>query len=195
MSAAEHVGTSAALLLTRLWSRPTAEEISVWEALWPTAEECADALELDPDGIERLRAALTESDPVSMCDEYESMLVGPGRPPCLPYESAWSGSEMQQREDGILMSVAAEEVQEIYRDLGLQLAADAHELPDHLVIELEAVAYALEHEREQQATELLQGHLVRWMSPFCASVSGASELRFYAVLAELTPAWTAALST
>lgn len=193
MSSAEQVGTSAALLLARLWSRPTAEEIGIWRTLWPTAEDCADALELDPDGIDRLRAALAGSDPESMCDDYERLFVGPGRPRCLPYESGWSGSEMQQREDGILMSVAAEEVQAIYRDLGLELAADAHELPDHLVIELEAIAYALAHEREPAATELLLGHLGRWVGPFCASVGDESEQRFYAVLAELTPAWTAAL--
>ena len=105
----------------------------------------------------------------------------PGRPPCLPYESAWTGSEMAQREDGILMSAAADEVEEIYRSLGLEVGADAHELPDHLVVELEAVAYALAHDHDEAAMQLLRMHLARWVGPFCATVANEAQQRFYAV--------------
>lgn len=193
MSVTEPVRSSAALLLARLWSRPTPAEIGMWQELWPQAVEHTDALGLPPEGVRGLREALDRSDSESLCDDYERMLVGPGRPPCLPYESAWTGSEMSQREDGILMSVAAEEVQAIYGTLGLELGVDAHELPDHLVVELEAVAYALAHARDDAAAQMLQDHLGRWLRPFCAAVAAQAEEPFYRVLAEVTPSWTAVL--
>jgi ferredoxin len=59
-------------------------------------------------------------------------MVGPGRVPCAPYESMWSAGSGRRIDEGVLMGAPAEAVSGVYRDLGLGLRTDAHELPDHL---------------------------------------------------------------
>jgi len=186
-------GVPVALLLARWWSRPTPEELGVWAGLWPGALEAVQALELEPAQIEQLRAAVEASDPQALMDEYERLLVGPGRAPCAPYESLWCG-DAARTQDGMLMGAAADAVSTVYRDLGLEVRDDAHELPDHLVVEWEALAYALEHDATDAATELLRSHLARWIEPFCEAVSAESAEPVYRVLAAVTLAWTAALA-
>ena len=77
-----------------------------------------------------------------LLDEYERLFVGPGRTPCPPYESLWLGGQ-PRLEQGRLMGAASVAVADLYRGLGLDVAAAAHELPDHVAIELEALAFAL----------------------------------------------------
>ena len=112
----------------------------------------------------------------------------------MPYESAWGGSTARRPGNGELMGAAAEQVQAVYGELGLQLRTDGHELPDHLVVEWEALACALERRAPTAAAFLLDEHLGRWMVPFCAAVAAETELPFYRELAQITPAWTAALA-
>jgi len=88
------------------------------------------------------------------------------------------------------MAAAATDVERIYRELGLQVRADVHELPDHLVVEWEALAYALEHDAEDEAAELGREHLASWVPAFCAAVASETEQPFYAALARVTSGWT-----
>ena len=186
---------SAALLLARWWSRPTDEEVDGWSALWSAAYETTSALGLDGENVAMLEVALEESQRETLLDEYERLLVGPGRPPCAPYESLWR-ADLSASEQGTLMGPAADAVALLYRDLGLEVCtANGHELPDHLLGEWEALAYALEHGVAGTADELLRGHLDRWMAPFCHAVAVETDQPFYATLSTLTPAWTAALVT
>jgi TorA maturation chaperone TorD len=103
-------------------------------------------------------------------------------------------SDLPEHQQASLMGAAADSVTQVYRDLGLEVRGDAHELPDHLLVEFEALAYALEHEAGGATAELLNEHLGRWVEPFCAAVSAESEEPFYRALAGITPAWTAALA-
>ena len=183
---------SAARLLARWWSRPTAGELQEWSALWPQALETATVLGLSPESVERVRGAATSSSEEELLAEYERLLVGPGRPACPPYESLWR-SDQGRFERGRLMGPAAADVVQIYRDLGLRVRKDAHELPDHLVIELEALAHACESGATEQASQLLDAHLGLWVPAFCDAVSADTAQPFYAELARLTPAWMAAL--
>ncbi len=80
-----------------------------------------------------------------LLDEYERLFVGPGRTPCPPYESLWLDGQ-PRLEQGRLMGAASVAVADLYRGLGLDVAAAAHELPDHVAIELEALAFALRAE-------------------------------------------------
>lgn len=176
----------AARRLAAWWSRPTAEEIDRWAASWPQASE------LESDGVAALEAAAEASEPEALLEEYERLLVGPGRVPCAPYESLWR-DDVPRREEGRLMGDVAEDVARIYREIGLRVRADAHELPDHIAVEWEALAYALEQGADDAAGELAS-HLAVWMPPFCAAVAAATQEPFYAALAELTSAWTVALA-
>ncbi len=183
----------AARLLGGWWSRPTPAEIERWAVSWPMAEEAARTLELRRDGIRELRTALEAAQAEALLDEYERLLVGPGRAPCPPYESLWR-ADQPRREQGRLMGAAAGDVVRIYGKLGLQMRTNAHELPDHLAVELEALAYAFEHERGESAADLARSHLAAWMGPFCAAVAAETEQPFYSELARLTPEWTVALA-
>lgn len=183
----------AAALLSHWWSRPTDETRAIWARGWEVALDLAAELDFDPTEVEELRDAAQTGDPESMLDEYERLFVGPGAAPCLPYESLWSASA-RTREAGSVMGPAALAVSDLYRIIGLTLRDDAHELPDHVMIEWEALAYALEHGADEAAAELLETHLARWMGPFCEQVAAASELPYYRTLAAITGAWTDALA-
>lgn len=177
----------AARLLAAWWSRPTAEEIGRWAASWPQASE------IEPDGVAAVEAAAHASEPEALLEEYERLLVGPGRVPCAPYESLWR-DDVPRREQGRLMGDVAEDVARIYREIGLHVRADAHELPDHIAVEWEALAYALEQGADDAADELTRAHLAVWIGPFCTAVAAATQEPFYAALAEVTSAWTVALA-
>jgi TorA maturation chaperone TorD len=183
----------AARLLAGWWSRPTPDELKRWALSWPDAYDAAQVLELRADGVAELEAALEASQVKALREEYERLLVGPGHAPCPPYESLWR-ADQPRREQGRLMGAAAAEVVRIYQDLGLQVRTDAHELPDHVAVEWEALAYAFEHDAAEASVDLARAHLAVWMSPFCAAVAAETEQSFYTALARLTPEWTAALA-
>ena len=183
----------AARLLAHWWSRPTEEEVGSWAECWSGACEVAELLGLGCDGVEALREAFVGSPVGALLDEYERLLIGPGRAPCPPYESLWRG-DGPRREQGRLMGTAAAEVVHLYREIGLQVRADAHELPDLLTIEWEALAYAFEHDAGEAATSLVEKHLAVWIPPFCSAVEAEAEHPFYAALARLTGAWTEPLA-
>ena len=180
----------AARLVASWWSPPTVEELGRWAESWDQAAELARVLGLAPAGVDVLRDAAEDADPAVLREEYERLLVGPGRTPCAPYESLWR-SDQARRDQGRLMAGCAADVQRIYAGLGLRLRADAHELPDHLVVEWEALAYALEHDAADAAASLAGDHLAAWIPAFCAAVGTETTEPFYAALGQLTPEWTA----
>ena len=161
----------AARLLASWWSPPTADEIARWEL---------------PD---ELRAVFERTTPEALREEYERLFVGPGRTPCPPYESVWRAGQAR-RDQGRLMASCAADVARLYASLGIRVRAAAHELPDHLVIELEALAYALDRDDAGAAAALARDHLAAWVPAFCAAVAAETTEPFYAALAS----WTAALA-
>ncbi|HZO62241.1 MAG TPA: molecular chaperone TorD family protein [Gaiellaceae bacterium] len=182
-----------AALPARWWSRPTEDERAAWTAAWPRAREAAAALGLAADGVDELRLTLSAADGETLLEEYERLFVGPGRAPVPPYESLWR-ADGPRREHGRLMGAPAADAVRLYRALGLSLRRDAHELPDHVAVEWEALAYALARDAREQAAALVQAHLALWMPAFCAAVAAAAEQPFYRALALLTAAWTEALA-
>ena len=181
----------AARLLAAWWSEPTAAELDRWDGSWAAAEEVADRLGVG--GVELLRETASEADPALLREEHERLLVGPGRTPCPPYESMWRSGQAR-RDQGRLMAACAADVARLYSGLGLRVRAAAHELPDHLVVELEALAFALEHDATDIAATLAREHLAAWTPAFCDGVAAETTEPFYAALARVTPEWTAALS-
>lgn len=183
----------AAQLLAHWWSRPVEEEVSAWDDAWADARLAAATLGRDEAELEALAEAAVDNAGL-LLDEYERLFVGPGRVPCPPYEALWR-DDGQRREQGRLMSTATAAVVRLYRALGLAVRDDAHELPDQIVVELEALAYALDTQNAgtETATELLTGHLLVWVPKLCAVAEQETELDFYRRLACLTPGWLAAI--
>jgi TorA maturation chaperone TorD len=183
---------SAAWLAARWWSRPLPDELEVWGRSWADARDAALGIGLEPDVVEALEVTLDASDLVALLDEYERLFVGPGRVPCQPYEALWR-DDQPRRERGRLMGKASMDVLDLYRRLDLVLPAGAHELPDHVAIEWEALSYAFEIGSGDVASDLLEGHLAVWLPAFCAAVEAEAEEPFYRSLAALTPLWVTGL--
>ena len=102
-----------------------------------------------------------------------------------PHESVWLD------EEGLVMQEPMFQVREIYKKHGLE-AADWHILADdHLVNELEFMAYLMgraagEDKMFQEAAGFLDFHLLRWLGQFAERVAPRCENGFYAGLALLT---------
>ena len=194
--AAAPAAAPAAALLSAWWSRPLEAELAAWAASWPAAVEAAEALELDAGPVEELADTSAGATAEELLDEYERLFVGPGRTPCPPYESLWLDGR-PRLEQGRLMSAASVAVADLYRTLGLDVAAAAHELPDHVAIELEALAVALRTEgsaAETAARALLHEHLAGWLPALCAAVEREAQQPFYVALARVTTAWVERLA-
>ena len=186
----------AAALLSGWWSRPVEAELSAWDESWPLAREIAEEIGLDAGPVEELAACSSGVAVDELLDEYERLFVGPGRTPCPPYESLWRSGQ-PRLEQSRLMGAASVAVADLYRGLGLDVAAAAHELPDHLAIELEALAVALGAEgaaAEEARRALLHEHLLSWLPALCAAVEREARQPFYAVLARVTTAWVERLA-
>ena len=194
--AAAPAAAPAAALLSRWWSRPLEPELAAWAASWPTGAEAAEALGLDAEPVAELADRSAGAAAEDLLDEYERLFVGPGRTPCPPYESLWLDGQARL-EQGRLMGAASAVVADLYRTLGLDVAAAAHELPDHVAIELEALAVALRSEgaaAEAAGRSLLHEHLLGWLPEFCAAVEREARQPFYALLARVTTGWVERLA-
>ena len=103
-----------------------------------------------------------------------------------PQESVWLD------DDGLVMQEPMFEVREIYKRHGLE-AADWHILADdHLVNELEFIAYLMGRAAQgqdmvlQEAASFFDLHLLRWLGQFAERAAPRCETGFYAGLVLLT---------
>jgi TorA maturation chaperone TorD len=88
------------------------------------------------------------------------------------------------------MGPCTEDLRRLYEALGLRVASAVGELPDHVAVELEALAYALESPAtEAVARALLADHLAAWLPKLCRGVAHEATRPFYRELAALTTAW------
>jgi TorA-specific chaperone len=184
-------------LLAHFWSRPVAEEVERWETArdieLAMARHLATGSGGDAGGEDRepVWRPVDVAEMMALLDEHERLFVGPGRVPCPPYESFW-------REDvpvdirRSLVGPCATDLRRLYLDLGLELSERSGDLPDHVAVELEALAYALSLEgTERVARRLYSEHLGSWLPRLCQAVVQESGHGFYRDLAELTVAWLA----
>lgn len=172
-------------LLAHWWSRPVAEEVSAWAKAATRGTEVVAGLP-DSDGGP---LGVSAEELAGLVDEYERLFVGPGPVPCPPYESFW-------REDvpidirRSLMGPCTADLKGLYGELGIGLSPESRELPDHIAVELEALAYALSSGAGRVANALFLDHLRRWLPRFCRAVAHEAESAFYRDLALRTLRWT-----
>jgi len=178
-------------LLAHFWSRPVSDEVASWAEARDLEAETDSRISSDP-----LREPVIVPDleeVPALLDDYERLFVGPGQVPCPPYESFW-------REDvpvdirRTLMGPCTADLKRMYLELGLRVSSRAGELPDHIAIELEAMAYALSFdETGPVARQIFEEHLARWLPRLCRAVAHEAEQSFYRNLAVLTLDWLAAI--
>lgn len=186
----------AASILSGWWSKPTSKMVLVCSGLefkanvletwrqigWPT-DKLNELLNMPEKFIENW---------VCLSNEYERLFVGPGLVPCPPYEAVWR-ADRPKHEEGCVTGVSSQEVKRLYGEMGLQIKGP--ELPDHIAIEWEALAYAWQNNAEGAISrQLATEHLAIWMPPFCASVAVNTTLPFYQLLAEVTAECAAGLA-
>lgn len=138
------------------------------------------------DAVLDLAARWQRPDEADLVQEYERLFVGPGRVPCPPYESLWR-EDVPARLQGSLLGPCVPDLLACYEGLGVRPVEAAHELPDHIVAELEALALALSHPAYRPvAAALVHDHLARWLPTFCDAVVEHAEGAHYRQLAEST---------
>ena len=164
---------------------------------WPAAlVEALEPLCLPSDGVRQTIWGLPADPAAALHDlqvEYTYLFINTvPHVPAPPYASAYS-------RQGLLMGEQAEAVLLAYRQAGLTLAKDYHDLPDHLAAELEFLAWlgeqavaACEADDEEQAQTWLSRQRVflheqvhSWLPEFCQRVEGAARMPFYRELARL----------
>ncbi|MGQ9474621.1 MAG: TorD/DmsD family molecular chaperone [Actinomycetota bacterium] len=83
-------------------------------------------------------------------------------------------------------------VYNLYREAGLEISEDFHNLPDHIAAELSFAAFLLSGEEEGRAANtamyerLISEHLAHWAEPFLQRVMRGAREPFYALLAKIT---------
>jgi TorA maturation chaperone TorD len=186
--AAAETLAAAAGLLAHWWSRPVPDEVGWWLDAAETGAAVRRLLRTDPGGDED-RLPYDFGQVPALLDEYERLFVGPAQVPCPPYESFW-------RDDvpidlwHSLMGPCTADLRRLYRELGIDIAPAAGELPDHVAVEFEALAFALcRADGDRVAAELVSGHLSRWLPRLCKKVAAEAGHPFYAGLAPITADW------
>lgn len=173
------------LLLSGEWLEALAKAIEPWGLFPEGLKKAVKELPSEPGkALETLQV------------EYTYLFINAvPRVPAPPYASAYTGQ-------GLLMGEAAEEALRAYREVGLSLADDYHDLPDHLATELEFLAWlggqagaAYKNGEESEGNRwmvkgkaFLSQQLLPWLSPFRRRVEEASRISFYQELARLAEA-------
>jgi putative dimethyl sulfoxide reductase chaperone len=161
------------LLRLLLDSPPTMENIRTLEELHDFHSLCefSDGAKILKDFINSLESE-GEFILLQVKDEYNSLLVGPDILPAPPWESVYLGKE------NLLFEEQTLKVRECYKEYSLKFIRENNEPEDHIVIELEFLAYlihqTLECENSREVTKLwkdqaafLDGHFLQWTPKFC----------------------------
>lgn len=123
--------------------------------------------------------------------EYCRMFVGPGHVEVPPYESVYQGHEHNMQKETV-MGEAAIEVQKMYAQAGLQLAANFSDMPDHIAVETWFLAYleamaATEPQGDylEYKKQFLNQHIGQWVAPFVEGIQQRGRHPWYEFAAKL----------
>ncbi len=126
--------------------------------------------------------------------EYTRLFVGPGPPLAYPYESVY------RTPGGRVMGDCTLEILQMYQEEGLYPEVSYKDLPDHIAMEMEYMAYLCQKEEEakqegnddavraygEKERRFLDVHLASWVPQFCARIIKVTSLPFYRYWAIVT---------
>lgn len=118
--------------------------------------------------------------------EYTRLFIGPGEPPCPPYESVYRDGEDGER--GPVEGPSTVAVRKWYQEFGVQPSTDHSDLPDHIATELEFAAYLTERDATDDREQFLDEHLRVWLELFLDQVAQETEMDYYEELVATTRA-------
>jgi putative dimethyl sulfoxide reductase chaperone len=140
--------------------------------------------------IEGTVSGAKEDEQLAMAGEYTRLFIKPfphGIAP--PYGSFYLEKERSSEKTG-------SEVLRFYDEAGFTLKEDLHDLPDHIIHELEFMGILADQESEATGGErirleevqlhFLSRHIIPWVPIFCKKVVEQSLHPFYRILASLT---------
>ena len=154
--------------------------------------------------LEQFSAAF-DGDWDALNQEYQSLFTVPLGRYVTPYEAVYRDERVVEGEvvRGLLMGPSTLAIKALYRDAGVEVAAELGELPDHIGLELGCMQALCDAEAQgrqdgdeetvTRATELqrrlLHGHLLQWAPSLCARVRANARGPFYQGIATLTEAF------
>ncbi|MCK8825470.1 TorD/DmsD family molecular chaperone [Fuchsiella alkaliacetigena] len=104
--------------------------------------------------------------------EYSRCFIGLNEPSALPVESVykvWTTDSQAQvniaNEKGYLMGDSALHIKHLMSGLGLEIPREYQQMPDHLTILLELLAYIIEHRQADEIKQFLDDHF-DWLMDF-----------------------------
>jgi putative dimethyl sulfoxide reductase chaperone len=145
--------------------------------------------------VDMMKAAvLTEDGPEALKVEFARLFVGPFSLLAPPYGSVYLDAERK------IMGDSALDLQQRYREVGLDLAEDFKDAPDHIAAELEFMHFliikelqAVNHADLNEITScmdkqrsFLGDHLGAWIAPFTQQVEERTCNDYFAGLAAAT---------
>lgn len=117
--------------------------------------------------------------------EYTRLFVGPFALPAPPYGSVYLDDGRRLMGDSTIDAVRR------YREVGIEMDPVQHDVPDHIAVELEFMAYLLHLEQVAAADDdavekalerqesFLEKHLCAWVPIFAEKVEQDTESAFY----------------
>jgi len=178
-------------LLARVFSaKPSVELVKAMKDRSMSVSLAACGLAMDEDFTGAADAVLAQS----LAEEYTRLFVGPG-PRIAAYESVYLPGEGDR--GARLWGAATVAVDRFYREIGLELPEGR--IPDHLGIELEAMALMAGAEAERllagdeegagrlsiMQQKFCQEHLLRWVPAVCGDIEQEARSSFYKSMAVL----------
>ena len=167
---------------------------NVYRALRNALGELAPAAATHVAGAQKAAAAEQGE---ALLVEYARLFVGPQHLAAPPYGSIYLD------QGRAVMGESTQRVVARYREEGLAVDDDFHELPDHITVELEFLYFLISRELEAFADgdstvaveylckqkRFLADHLLGWAPEFCERVQTNAELPHYALLARCLEAF------
>lgn len=151
-----------------------------------SGEQGREALRLFGEGLSEIPPELDRETLDLLAVEYADIYLNNslGASPC---ESVWLD------EDGLIMQEPMFQIREWYARYGIAVADWRKRTDDHLVNQLQFIAFLLEGTPAKTALEetarFLDEHLLRWIDGFGDRIGTRTGVRFYAGLALLTAAY------
>jgi TorA maturation chaperone TorD len=145
--------------------------------------------------IQRMRKAFEASADLELLKvDFSKLFVGPYKLFAAPYGSVYLDGERKIMGDSTL------DVQNRFREVGLDMAKNFKDAPDHITAELEFMYYLIFKEIEafsnsdietafgfiQKQKSFLEDHLMAWVPEFTNSIIEHAENPFYLNLAKAT---------
>lgn len=133
------------------------------------------------------QSAVDGEDAAQIKDDHFQLIVGPGKPKAVPWESVYRSNE------GLVFEEQTMQVREFYRRFGLQAPRLNREPDDHISLELEFCATLLTRALEAAELDLAEKaaefatahaefcaqHLLVWAPEFFANVESGAQTSFY----------------